>query len=277
MRTVGSFVGAAAPDKGEGDSAGCVAEEDGVLTGKVAIITGAARGIGRAVAERFATEGARLALCDLDMPEPDRLVALLRRTEMQHMAVELDVADSLAVNRFVNQVVEECGGVDILVNNAGITRRASILDIAEADWDLVYDTNVKGAFLFLQAVARHMVHRGRGGKIINMGSTSGQVAHTNKAHYCSSKAALIHLTRCAAIELGAYSINVNAVCPCPTATEAIARRAEADSDYIRKHNIALGRLATVQDVANAVLFLATSSSDHVTGHSLNVDGGEAIG
>jgi len=247
-----------------------------VLAGKVAIITGAARGIGRGIAERFAAEGARLALCDLDLPELERVVALLHCAKTQTIHSTLDVADSAAVNRFVADVVRTFGGIDILVNDAGITRRSRLLDIPEEEWDLVYATNIKGAFLFTQAVARHMVQQGHRGKIINMGSTSGQVAHANKAHYCSSKAALIHFTRCAAVELGPYGINVNVVCPCPTATEEIAHRAAADSGYIKKHNIALGRLASVEDVVNAVLFLATSASDHVTGHALNVDGGEAI-
>jgi 3-oxoacyl-[acyl-carrier protein] reductase len=243
-------------------SDGAVLQEARVLAGKVAIITGAARGIGRAIAERFAAEGARLALCDQDLPELERVVSALRRAETDPMCCMLDVADSAAVNRFIRQVVKTFGGIDILVNNAGITRRSRLLDIPEEEWDLVYATNMKGAFLFTQAVARHMVEQGRRGKIINMGSTSGQVAHTNKAHYCSSKAALIHFTRCAAVELGPYGINV--------------KRAAADSDYIMKHNIVLGKLASVEDVANAVLFLATSASDHVTGHALNVDGGEAI-
>jgi NAD(P)-dependent dehydrogenase (short-subunit alcohol dehydrogenase family) len=247
-----------------------------VLAGKVAIVTGAARGIGRAIAERFAAEGALLALCDVDLPELDRVADLLRGEGTQTLHSMVDVADSSAVCRFVEQVVRTFGGIDILVNNAGITRRTPLLDIPEDEWDLVFATNTKGAFLLTQAVARHMVEQGRRGKIINMGSTSGQVAHANKAHYCSSKAALIHLTRCAAVELGPHGINVNAVCPCPTATEAIAGRAAADRDYIKKHNIVLGRLADMEDVANAVLFLATPASDHVTGHALNVDGGEAI-
>ena len=247
-----------------------------MLAGKVAMITGAARGIGLAIAERFAAEGARLALCDLDLPELERVVATLQSGGTQTLHVGLDVADSAAVSHFVEQVVSVFGAVDILVNNAGITRRTPLLDIPEQEWDLVYASNMKGAFLFTQAVARHMIAQCRRGKIINMGSTSGQVAHTDKAHYCSSKAALIHFTRCAAVELGPHGINVNAVCPCPTATEAIASRAAADGDYIRKHNIVLGRLASVEDVANAVLFLATVASDHVTGHALNVDGGEAI-
>jgi NAD(P)-dependent dehydrogenase (short-subunit alcohol dehydrogenase family) len=247
-----------------------------LLQGKVAAITGAAQGIGRAIALRFADEGASLALCDLNLQDLERLVEVLPTASPAHRVYRLDVTDSKQVNAVVQAIIQSSGRIDILVNNAGLTYRTPLLDIPEPEWDHTYAVHVKGPFLLTQAIGRHMVGRGQGGRIINIASNSGQIAQPNKAHYCSSKAALIHFSRCAAVELGPFGINVNAVCPGPTDTDPIASRAAEDRDYIRRHNIVLGRLARKQDVANAVLFLASPASDHITGHALYVDGGEVV-
>ena len=243
-----------------------------LLAGKVALITGAAQGIGLAIAERFAAEGATVALCDMNLAGLEKLIKRLPPSQRRHSAHQLDVGDPEAVGTVVEAIIRQHAHIDILVNNAGIFIRRWLLDIAESEWDQMHRINTKGPFLLTQAVGKHMVKRGEGGKIINIGSISGQIVQEGKTHYSTSKAALIHFSLCMAVELGPFGINVNVVCPGPTDTPQIAPA--LPEDYLKRHSIPLGRLARPEDHANAALFLASSASDHITGQVLNVDGGE---
>jgi NAD(P)-dependent dehydrogenase (short-subunit alcohol dehydrogenase family) len=246
------------------------------MKGKVVITAGAAQGIGRAIAVRFAAEGASLALCDLNAVGLVETLRALPPSQTAHRTYQLDATDSQAVTSIVQGIAQDFGCIDVLVNTVGITRRTPLLAMSPAEWDLVLRTNLTSAFLLTQAVGQHMIARGQGGKIIHIASNSGLMAQADKAHYCTSKAALIHFVRCAALELAPHHIGVNSVSPGPVATDEILHRATKDKDYVRKHNILLGRLARLEDVANAVLFLASSASDHITGHDLVVDAGESV-
>lgn len=245
-----------------------------ILRGKVAIVTGAAGTIGRAIATGFATEGATLVLFDLNRPGLEEALTTLGDADPAHRAYDFDIVDSRAVRSNVEAVIQDFGCIDVLVNNAGLVFRRTLFEITEDEWDRVYGVNVKGPFLLTQAVARHMVGRGEGGKIINISSVAGKIARADKAHYASAKAALIHFTRCCAMELGPHGINVNAVCPGPTDTPMIVH--PVSDDYIRKHRIVLGKIAKPEDQAAAVLFFASPAADHITGQVINVDGGEVM-
>ena len=247
-----------------------------LMTSRVVMVAGAGGGIGQTIAQRFGIEGASVALCDLNLVGLKETLGMMEPTQTSHSVHQLDVRDARAVTLVVRDIVGVHGRIDILVNSVGVTRRSSLLQMPVDEWDLVLDTNLKSAFLLTQAVALDMVERGQGGKIIHIASVSGEIAQAGKAHYCSSKAGLIHFTRCAALELGPYAINVNCVSPGPTDTDEIGRRARADHEYIKRHRIVLGKLARREDIADSALFLASSASDHITGHALVVDGGESV-
>jgi NAD(P)-dependent dehydrogenase (short-subunit alcohol dehydrogenase family) len=244
------------------------------MKGKVAVVTGAAGGIGRSVCHRLAAEGGTMALCDLDAEKLEVTLQSLGHAEPAHRAFRVDLTNPSEIQAFVRDVLQSLGRVDVLINNAGIVQRRNLFEIAESDWDLMYAVNVKAPFLLTQAVARHMVARGGGGKIVNVASIAGRVARGDKAHYASSKAALIHFSRCAAMELGPHGISVNVICPGPTDTDMIAH--PVTEEYIHKHGIPLGRIARPEDQADAIAFLASPQADQITGQVLNVDGGEVM-
>lgn len=247
------------------------------LDGKVAIVTGAARGIGRAIALRFAQEGARVAIVDLRETEGQETVRLVEAANGQAIFIRTDVSDSTQVQAMVDAVLARWGRIDILVNDAGICPFKGFLEMPEAIWDQVLDVNLKGYFLVSQAVAKTMVDRGVKGRIIAVSSISAEFGGSHQAHYCASKAGINLLVKSMAITLGPYGITVNAVLPGTVETD-INRDALADPavrDYWAKRT-PLGRLGQPDDIAGPALFFATDDSAWCTGALLVVDGGTSV-
>jgi len=247
------------------------------LKGKVAIVTGAARGIGRAIAIRFALEDARVAIVDIRESEGQDSVRLIEAAGGQACFIRADVSDSAQVQAAVRAVLDRWGTIDILVNDAGICPFEGFLEMPEALWDQVLDVNLKGYFLVSQAVARVMVERGIRGRIIAVSSISAEFGGSSQAHYCASKAGINLLVKSMAISLGPHGITVNAVLPGTVETD-INREALADPaarDYWSKR-APLGRLGQPEDIAGPVLFFATDDSAWCTGALLVVDGGTSV-
>jgi meso-butanediol dehydrogenase / (S,S)-butanediol dehydrogenase / diacetyl reductase len=254
-----------------------------VLRDKVAVVTGAGRGLGRGIALRFAKEGAHLALVDIDRAAAEAVAAEIRETGGRARVHVADVSDATDAQRSVVKAVEEYGRIDILVNNAGKADPKAILDITPKDWDELFNLNTRGLFFCLQEGARQMVKQGRGGKIINMGTISAKFGNVRHPHYGASKAAVISITYSAALLLAPYKINVNAMCPGIMDTQAwvevdraitTARGEPAGSEWKRAvATVPLGRAGTPADVAGVATFLASPDSDYVTGQTINVDGG----
>jgi len=240
--------------------------------GQVAIVTGAGRGIGRAIALRFASEGARLA-CVSRTEQNAKNVAdeinALRPDAAKAYAV--DVADHAAVQKVGGKILEDFGRVDILVNNAGIRRDALTMRMSVEDWDTVIGTNLRGAFSFTQAIVRAMTKQ-RSGRIINISSVIGLMGNAGQTNYAASKAGLIGFTKSLARELASRNITVNAVAPGFVTTDMTAELSEDIKKTIHA-KIALGRTATPEEIANAVTFLASADAGYVTGQVLCVDGG----
>jgi NAD(P)-dependent dehydrogenase (short-subunit alcohol dehydrogenase family) len=265
------------------------------LAGKVAIVTGSGRGIGKGIALRLAAEGARMVATDVD---PDAARVTSKEIQAQggtSLAREANVADLSAVSRLVEDVVAELGRIDILVNNAGVMQTKPMLDLTEADWDRVIEVNQRGLFFALQAVAVQMVRQvpeevkqaGRAdrsyGKIVNIASISARRGRPLATHYAAAKAGVVSITQSAALALAPYNINVNAVCPGIVLTpmwEEIDRQreelfgtkpGEATASFIK--TVPLQREGTPDDIAAAVAFLCSPDADYITGQALNVDGG----
>ena len=252
----------------------------GTLLGKVALITGSGRGIGKAIALRFAKEGADIVINDINAPEAEAAVKKINALGVKAIAVQADVSKKQEVDRLVNTAIETFKKVDILVNNAGINRHAPLLEMTEEDWDAVLDVDLKGVFLCTQAVAKHMVKE-KYGKIINMASVSGLgAADEFQANYGSAKAAVIALTRVTAKALGKYGINVNAIAPGLIATDfGLTRRTPAELEAFweqRKKLSVLNRVGTVDDIAAVALFLASDETSFITGQVISSDGGRMV-
>lgn len=269
------------------------------LDGKVALVTGAGgqHGLGRAIALRLAQEGAHVVINDvverrLNSPEWAGLPDLAREIEAlgrQTRSVVADVSDAGQVEAMVQETLQAFGQIDILVNNAGALAgrdRVPVVDLDEAEWDRIQRINAKGPFLCSRAVARAMIARGQGGKIINMSSVSGKKGVARYAAYCASKFAVIGFTQCLALELAPHKINVNAICPGLMETERVADMAAAlapagvSAEAQRQMMIAqanettpLGRVGQANDVARTAAFLASAESDYLTGLSITVAGG----
>jgi 3-oxoacyl-[acyl-carrier protein] reductase len=239
----------------------------GRLEGRRAIITGAARGIGAAIATAYRREGADLVLLD-------REDALCQQTaaRMGALALAVDLADPVATTEAMNAAIAHLGGVDVLVNNAGILRFAPLLDITIDDWDATFDINVRAMLVTTQVAARRMIADG-GGCIVNMASMGGKVGSPLQAHYAASKAAVIGLTRVSAMELGPHGIRANCICPGYVLTEmgAATRTPEMVAAWSAKSP--LGRCAEPEDVAAMAVFLASDDARYSTGEAFNVAGG----
>lgn len=244
------------------------------MEGKVAVVTGAGSGIGRATALVLGQSGARVAVADIDHESASVSVAELQDSGVMAVALYADVSKSGDVERMVEGVIDQWGRVDILVNNAGIADWAPALEIEEEDWDRILDVDLKGVFLCSQAVARRMVGQGEGGKIVNIASITGITPIETQAHYCAAKAGVISLTQVFALELAPHRINVNAVCPGVTRTNQTAGLLadECKRQEILAH-IPMKRIGRPEDIAQAILFLSSPSSDYVTGTTIVVDGG----
>lgn len=245
------------------------------LRDKVAIITGAARGIGLATAIRFAEEGARVVLCDIDESAGHHLAeAEVKRISSASFFAKLDVTDRTAAGLLAQKVAQEFGRIDILINNAGVTADAQLLKMTEDQWDRVVDVNLKGVFNCTQAVAAIMVEQGRG-KIVNAASVSGLYGNFGQTNYSAAKSGVIGMTRVWARELGRKGICVNAVAPGFIQTE-MTRKVPEKVKTMMTGRTPLGRMGTPRDVANAYLFLASDEADFINGAVINVDGGLVV-
>lgn len=242
------------------------------LADRVALVTGGSRGIGRAIALRLAGAGARLAIAYRSRDEDAAsLVADLRAIGREAHAEKLDVADFAAAQAFVDGVRSRFGDVDVLVNNAGVVVDRPLFAMSEADWDIVLDTNLKGAFNLSRAVLGRMMRRGSG-RIVNIASVSGLRGVPGQANYAASKAGLVGLTRALAAESARFGVTVNAVAPGFIDTEMLRSMSDDKRGDLTKH-IPMGRLGSEQDVAEAVLYLVSDAAAYVTGTVLPVDGG----
>jgi 3-oxoacyl-[acyl-carrier protein] reductase len=244
------------------------------LTGKVAIVTGAGRGLGRAIAETLAGAGATIACVDIDADTLAGTVEAIEAAGGTAGAFPCDVTDADRVNEVVDEVVEKWGSLYILVNNAGITRDSLLMRMKDDQWDSVIAINLKGTFLFTRAVTRPMM-KGRQGRIINIASVSGLMGNPGQVNYSASKAGVIGLTRTVSRELAARNITVNAVAPGFIETEMTAKLGDETLSEIRKQ-VPLGRLGEPRDISDAVLFLASDAAAFITGHVLTVDGGLTV-
>jgi 3-oxoacyl-[acyl-carrier protein] reductase len=242
------------------------------LDGAVALVTGAARGVGRGIAVELARAGCRVAVNDLSSDGPAKeTVAEITALGVDAFAVAADVRVSAQVTEMVGAVVRGFGGLNILVNNAGIQTWKAFLDVTETEWDDVVDTNLKGSFLCTQAAARHMREHG-GGSIVNIGSGCNTLAFPKLVAYTASKGGIEMLTKVSALELGQYRIRVN--CVAPGAIETERTRLEAANYAEEWGKLApAGRVGTPEDIGRMVVFLASGASSFVTGHTIPVDGG----
>lgn len=241
------------------------------FNGEVALVTGASRGIGRQIAIEFAKSQAKVICVATHIDKLKDTVRVITEQDGQAFSYVCDVSNSEQVNKLVEQIINEHGKIDILVNNAGIIRDSILLRMKDTDWDAVINVNLKGTFLFTKAVSKYMI-KNKKGRIINISSISGIKGNPGQANYSASKAGLIGFTRTVACELASRNITVNAVAPGFIYTDMIAGLRED----VRKNLISktpLGRMGSVEDVANAVLFLASDKAGFITGHTLVVDGG----
>lgn len=245
------------------------------LDGKVVIVTGGGNGIGRAFCKRFAAEGAKVVVADIQLAAAEQVAGEIDGAGGRALPIAVDVTARLQVNAMVEQALREFGQVDVLVNNAGIYPINSFMEITEEDWDRVVNVNLKGVFLCSQAVARHMIER-KTGKIINISSVTFLSVPPNRAHYVASKGGVIGLTRAMARDLGPYGINVNSISPGLTNTAtALSGRGEEAFATNRKSK-SIQRDEYPEDLVGAAVFFASSDSDFITGQTLPVDGGGAF-
>jgi 3-oxoacyl-[acyl-carrier protein] reductase len=238
---------------------------------KVAVITGASRGIGRSIALALASEGARIVAFDLDMAETEKVTAEIRALGVDALAVQGNVTVAADTERLMDAAMEKFGRIDILVNNAGITRDGLLMRMKDEDWDAVLSVNLKGAFLCSRAASKFMAKQ-RSGRIINIASVVGQMGNAGQANYCASKAGLMGLTKSNARELAKRNVTVNAVAPGFIATAMTDALPEKTRQELAAQ-IPLERLGSADDIANVVVFLASERSGYITGQVIGVNGG----
>lgn len=256
------------------------------LTGKVAIVTGTAGGIGKAIAQIYLDNGAKVVLSDYHPTTPDALKTLLSDYETTALYVPCDVRNGQAVDQLIDTCVNHFGHIDILVNNAAVFDLAPLLDATEESFDRLFDINVKALFFIMQKVAKQMVAKNTQGKIINMASQAGRRGEALVSHYCATKAAVISYTQSAALALAPHGIKVNAISPGVVDTPMWK---EVDSLFAKYENLAIGEkkiavgkavplgyMGKPEEVASLALFLASSGSDYITAQTYNVDGGNVM-
>ena len=246
------------------------------LTGRVALITGAGRGMGRASAERIAADGARVVVNDLDEARAAEVADRLVSEGAEAVGVAADVSDAVDVSRLVDTTSERFGGVDILVNNAGVLRRTGILALDEDEWDLVLDVNLKGTYLCTRAVLPAMKEAGWG-RVVNISSSAGRSVSTlGGPHYTTAKAAVLGFTRAVAREMAPFGITLNAVCPGLVNTEMVSEVITGAQVRDYADSFPIGRLAEPEEVAELVAFLASDRAAYITGASLDINGGDLM-
>ena len=251
------------------------------LDGKTALITGAARGIGRAFAEAYVREGARVVIADINMARAAETAAEIGAAAM---AVEMDITSQDSIDQGLAKAVETFGPINILINNAALFTAAPITEITRSDFDRVFNINVAGTLFTLQAVAKHMIEQGNGGKIINMASQAGRRGEPLVAVYCATKAAVISLTQSAGLNLIEHGINVNAISPGVVdgehwdGVDAFFAKHENKAPGQKKREVGaavpFGRMGTAQDLTGMAVFLASAESDYIVAQTYNVDGGQ---
>jgi NAD(P)-dependent dehydrogenase (short-subunit alcohol dehydrogenase family) len=240
------------------------------LQGQVAVITGAGRNIGKAMAKLFAAEGAKIAVVEMHEGRGQAVVDEIKKAGHDAMLALCDVSKSSDVQEMVNKVVRGFGGIDILVNNAALTDHANIFDSTEEEFDKVIAVSLKGPYLVTKYVAAQMAKHGKSGKIINFGSTSGMIGRADGIAYAAAKAGVINMTRAMAVQLAPYKIRVNCIVPNRSGSPV---GFDDDVTGSRTFENLAGRLGTAEDQAKAALFLASDDSDFIYGHPLVVDGG----
>ncbi len=241
------------------------------LANQIAVVTGAGRGIGRAIALKFAAEGADVACVSRTPENSEKVAAEIRALGRKAWAQAVDVADANAVTAAAEKILAECGRVDILVNNAGVTRDNLLMRMSEAEWDAVLNTNLKGAFLVTKAFSRALIKQ-RSGRIINVASVVGLIGNAGQCNYAASKAGLIGFTKSVARELASRGITANVLAPGFIETDMTAGlKEELRADVLKQ--IPLGSFGQSDDIANAAVFLAGPAARYITGQVLAVDGG----
>lgn len=251
------------------------------LAGKTALITGAARGIGRAFAERYVSEGAVVAIADINFARAQDTASQIGQG---CIAIEMDVTDQASIDAGVSEAIDTLGHIDILINNAAVFTAAPITEITRADYASVFDINVGGTLFTLQAVAKHMIARGQGGRIINMASQAGRRGEPLVAVYCATKAAIISVTQSAGLNLIEHGINVNAISPGVVdgehwdGVDAFFAKYEGKAPGQKKKEVAAGvphgRMGLAEDLTGMAVFLASEDANYVVAQTYNVDGGQ---
>jgi len=241
---------------------------------KVAIVTGSSRGIGKAIAMKFAREGASVVVNSRKKVDAEKVVKEILADGGRAVAVEADVSKAKDVQKLIVATLKSFGKLDIFVNNAGVISYSSFLDLKEEEWDALMAVDLKGVYLCTQAAAKQMIKQGKGGKIINISSIAGFIGFPRLAHYCAAKAGVIELTKQVAIELAPYKINVNSIGPGVINTD-MTKGIEDDPKQLKQiiSRIPLGRIGEPEDIANAAAFLASDEADYITGEVVFVDGG----
>lgn len=244
------------------------------LNGKIAVITGAARGIGAATAMKFAVEGAKLVLVDLNMEEMNKVLGEIKQQGAEAIGIEVDVTERKEVAQLIETTINHYGRIDILVNNAGITQDAKLTKMTELEWDHVIDVNLKGVFNVAQEAAKVMIEQ-KSGVILNASSVIGIYGNFGQTNYAASKWGINGMTKSWAKELGKYNIRVNAIAPGFILTPMVEKMPEKIKEMMKGKSV-LNKMGRPEDIANGYTFLASDEAEYITGAILSIDGGTVI-